>query len=100
MHGIYYAQTWKGYFTAPVSGTYTFRGVADNIFSFFISTVVGSTEISATPFISSSNVQTDWTDYYMDDVAGSEASVTLTAGSSYYIEAYHMNYGSTGYFRI
>ena len=49
---------------------------------------------------SSTTAQVDWSDYYYDDAVGSEASVTLAVGSSYYIEAYHINYGSTGYFRI
>jgi hypothetical protein len=31
-YGSYYAQSWKGYFTAPVSGSYTFRGIADDVF--------------------------------------------------------------------
>lgn len=99
-YGSNYAQTWKGYFTAPVSGSYTFRGLADDAFSFYISSVAGSTEISNTPLISSSSVQTYWSDFYYDDVAGSEAAVTLTAGMSYYIEAYHMNFAGAGYFRI
>ena len=37
-----YAQAWSGYFTAPVDGAYTFRGIADDRFSFFLATVPGS----------------------------------------------------------
>lgn len=37
-----YAQAWSGYFTAPADGTYTFRGVADDYFSFYLATVPGS----------------------------------------------------------
>lgn len=74
--------------------------MADNIFSFYISTMVGLSEPPALPLISSSTNQAVWSNYYYDDTATSEAQVTLTAGKSYYIEAYHINYASTGYFRI
>lgn len=40
---VYFGETWKGYFTAPVSGTYTFRGIANYAFSMYLSPVYGST---------------------------------------------------------
>jgi len=32
--------------------------------------------------------------------SGHTASVTLEAGKSYYIEAYHINYGGSGFFNL
>ena len=43
VYGDYIAQTWKGYFTAPVSGTYTFRGIADDYFAVYVAQNYGST---------------------------------------------------------
>jgi hypothetical protein len=62
-YGQYYGQTWKGYFTAPVAGVYTFRGIADDTFSVYLATVTGSTELPATPLINSSYAQAD-SDFY------------------------------------
>lgn len=33
----YIAEYWKGYFTAPVTGNYTFRGLAQANFKMFLS---------------------------------------------------------------
>jgi hypothetical protein len=43
VYGANYAQVWKGYFTAPVSGVYTFRGLADDNFAVYVASVYGST---------------------------------------------------------
>ena len=59
--------------------------MADDVFSFFMGTTSGSTEYPALPLISTSTHQAVWSNYYYDDTATSEASVTLTAGSSYYL---------------
>jgi hypothetical protein len=37
IYGSYFGETWKGYFTAPVSGTYTFRGWGEYAFSLYLS---------------------------------------------------------------
>ena len=37
VYGQNYGQTWKGYFTAPVDGNYTFRGIADDYFALYLS---------------------------------------------------------------
>lgn len=100
MYGSNYGQTWNGYFTAPVSGTYVFRGIADDYFAFYISTTYGSTDLPATPLIYSNNHQKSWNNFYYDDSQFGEASVTLTAGMSYYIEAYHINTQGGGYFKV
>ena len=36
------AQSWRGYFTAPVSGNYTFVGSSDDVFRVYISPNYGS----------------------------------------------------------
>jgi hypothetical protein len=85
VYGSNYGQTWNGYFTAPVSGTYVFRGIADDYFAFYISSTYGSTDLPATPLIYSNTHQPYWNNYYIDDAPNGEASVTLSAGKSYYI---------------
>jgi hypothetical protein len=54
VYGHNYCQTWSGYFTAPVAGTYTFRGTANDYFSLYLATTYGSTELPATALIHSS----------------------------------------------
>jgi len=98
-YGTYYGQTWKGYFTAPVSGSYTFRGMADDVFSLYLATTTGSTELPLTPLIYSNSWQQD-TDFFINDIPSAEGSATLVGGQSYYLEAYHINYGSGGTFRL
>ena len=83
VYGSYYSQTWNGYFTAPVSGDYTFIGTADDVFSFYLATVTGSTELPASPLIYS-NVPQYWDDFYMRNTPTAMATVTLQAGMSYY----------------
>lgn len=43
LYGTYYAQTFKGYFYAPVSGNYTFRGAADDSFELLMNRESGTT---------------------------------------------------------
>jgi hypothetical protein len=98
-YGEYYSQTWNGYFTAPVSGDYTFFGTADDQFRFYLATVTGSTELPASPLLSSTGAQY-WNDFYINNRPTATATVTLQQGMSYYFEAYHINGVSTGNFRI
>lgn len=98
-YGSYYSQTWNSYFTAPVSGDYTFTGTADDAFSFYLATVTGSTELPASPLLYSNGAQY-WNDFYMNSRPNAMATVTLQAGMSYYFEAYHINWMGTGNFRI
>jgi len=74
--GEYYGQVWKGYFTAPVSGEYTFRGNSDDAFRMFLATEYGSTTLPTHPLIQH--------DYYqlLDqpftvDFSSAEATVTM-----------------------
>jgi hypothetical protein len=82
-YGTSYSQTWNGYFTAPVSGEYTFTGNADDAFSFYLATVTGSTELPASPLIYSNWAQS-WNDFYMNNRPTATATITLQAGQSYY----------------
>jgi len=96
------AQAWRGYFTAPVTGTYVFRGNADDQFRVYLDHTYGSVDPASltTPLISSSTVQT-FMDYFNKDVPSSQASIELEAGKSYYLEAYHMDTGAgTGFFEL
>ena len=84
VYGSNYAQTWKGYFTAPVTGTYTFRGTADDEFAFYFSPTYGSTaDLPALPLISSNTAQT-MGNYFMDNIANATGSIDLVSGRSYY----------------
>jgi hypothetical protein len=48
----YFAQIFKGYFVAPTTGNYIFRGLADDFVSVYLSNVTGSAELNySTPLI-------------------------------------------------
>lgn len=85
MYGSYTGQTWKGYFTAPVSGTYTFSGWAMYAFAFFLGEVHGSVEVRSTPFIYSNSPQAIWTNSFYDYMPTAVRSIELIEGQSYYI---------------
>ena len=93
------AQVWRGYFTAPVAGDYTFRGNADDKFSFYLASNYGSQEPPATPLLETTAHQYIFNPFITNRV-GHSATVTLEAGKSYYMEAYHLNTGNTGFFNL
>lgn len=95
-----YGQTWNGYFTAPTSGLYVFRGIGDDVFSFYISSVPGSTELPTDPLIFTNGAQSGWNNYYFSDSLTGEGNITLAAGKSYYIEVFHIKYSGSGYFKL
>lgn len=66
-YGTNYGQIYTGYFKAPATGTYTFRGVTDDHFSFWLATVHGSVELPNSPLISSTTVQ-NRNNFYIVDV--------------------------------
>lgn len=99
VYGSYYAQTWKGYFTAPVDGMYTFRGTADDQFSLYLAADYGSTELPTSPLIQSTTAQI-MDSFYLIDIVTAEADINLLSGKSYYLEAYHINFGGTGFFDL
>ena len=98
-YGTYYGEVFSGYFTAPVSGNYIFRGVADDSFAVYLSSTYGSAEPAATPLIYSNTVQ-NFDNFYISDVPTAQGSVALTAGQSYYIEVYHINHAGAGNLRV
>lgn len=93
------AQVWRGYFTAPVTGTYTFRGYADDSFRVYLATTYGSTELPTDPLIYSNTHQYMYYPF-ANDISTSVANASLEAGKSYNIEVYHINSGSYGYVDI
>jgi hypothetical protein len=48
IYGSLYGQVFKGYFKAPTTGNYIFRGLADDFVSLYMSNVSGSAEINYT----------------------------------------------------
>lgn len=78
------AQVWRGYFTAPSTGTYTFRGQADDLFSFYIQANYGSADPATTPLLESSYYQIMFHSFSSSQPKY-EGTVDLEAGKSYYI---------------
>ncbi len=66
VYGSYYAQTWNGYFTAPKTGVYTFRGNSDDFFSFFLAANYGSKELPTNPLIYANGNQLMWNFWIID----------------------------------
>ena len=95
IYGSYYLQSWRGYFTAPATGTYTFRGEADDQFALYISSTYGTAEPSVTPLIEQTTWNRIWSGFYKYKPTAN-AQIDLVQGRSYYIETYHMNYGGPG----
>jgi hypothetical protein len=97
----YKGEVWKGYFLAPTSGNYTFRGWASYAFAFYISSTYGSARPSQTPLIYSNASQYQWNNTFIDNIPTVSGTVELEANRSYYIEAYHITYyDGNGKFRI
>ena len=96
------AQSWRGYFTAPSTGNYTFRGSADDSFRVYISSTHGSAEVPALneSLIYSTGHQNEL-NFYENFKPTAEGTVEMTGGKSYYIEAYQLDSGGgTGYFYL
>ena len=95
-----YAQSWQGYFTAPVTGNYVFRGTADDLFTCYLAQSYGSADPATTPLISSS-ISQSYGNFYLTHVPTAEAlSVPLVANRSYFLECYHINTGGSGFFSL
>ena len=70
------AQTWNGYFTAPNTGTYTFRVTADDIAALYIQTTYGSVEAPTTPLLETSTHQYMFYPF-LTNPSGHEATIDL-----------------------
>jgi len=95
-----YTQSWQGYFTAPVTGNYAFRGVADDFFACYLNQNHGSADPATTPLIFSNTFQRIG-NFYLNDVPTAEAlRVPLVANRSYFLECYHINLWGPGFFSL
>lgn len=94
-----YGEFFSGYFTAPVNGTYKFRGVADDAFALYINPTYGSVETPLISLISSPSYQ-DMNNFYIVYMPSAENTIALVGGMSYYIEVYHLNNGGNGHLRV
>lgn len=59
----------SGYFYAPVTGSYIFRGSADDNFGLYISDDFGSASVNAAPHISDDSHASDADNYYIRNSA-------------------------------
>ena len=104
MYGSYYGEVFKGYFYAPVTGNYIFRGMADDSFALYVSSVSGTTNmLNPNPLIYDYQPSSSKTNLYIahhSTALGDSTPLSLQAGSYYYMEAYHINLAGTGLFYI
>jgi aryl-phospho-beta-D-glucosidase BglC (GH1 family) len=75
MPGTNYSVKWKGWITAPYSGTWTITETSDDGFGVYVDGVA---------------VVEDWPAHGPREKSG---TVTLTGGQPRYLEVYHVNYG-------
>ena len=75
MPGTNYSVKWKGWITAPYSGTWTITETSDDAVGVYIDGVL---------------IVSDWSAHAPREKSG---TVTLTGGQSRYIEIHHINYG-------
>ena len=101
----YYVQVLKGYFLAPTTGNYIFRGLADDYLEVYLSSIKGSQEgiNYSKPLIKStswyqSNSMSNY--YLMNTPALTSSPIAMTAGDAYYMEVYHYNDGGAGSFKV
>ena len=75
MPGTQYSVKWKGWITAPYSGTWTITETSDDAFGVYVDGVA---------------VVEDWPAHGPREKSG---TLTLTGGQPRYLEVYHINYG-------
>ena len=101
VYGEYYGQVFKGYFYAPVSGNYTFRGSADDSFGLYMSDEYGSKSLNSDPLIYASSHSSDADNYYLTNYSTAvNGEKLLEGGKYYYTELYQVNGGSTGFLKV
>lgn len=99
-YGSNYGQIFKGYFKAPKSGNYTFRGAADDNFGLYMSDNYGSATVNDTPIIYASSYTDQMFNHFIYYQATAHAEVELEEGKYYYMELYHVNGGGGGQMQI
>ena len=98
-----YGEVFKGYFYAPVTGNYIFRGVCDDNFGLYISEEYGSVSVPATPYIYEDSYTPRSNAYNLfitNHTTAFGEEIAFEAGRYYYMEAYHLNTGGEGYMKI
>ena len=100
-YGNRYGQVYKGYFLAPKTGDYIFRGAADDNFALYISDNYGTATINPTPYIYADSAAASTTNLYISNQTTAHGAPRyMEEGKYYYMEAYHVNVGGTGFFSI
>ena len=101
MYGSYYGQAFKGYFYAPVTGNYTFRGSADDSFGLYISDEYGSATVNPVPLIHQYHASADVDNHYISNHSTAlDGEKFLEGGKYYYMEVYHINIAGGGFLKI
>lgn len=96
-YGDDYISRLKGFFRAPTTGTYTFIASGDDEFQVDISLIADSSDRANLVNIISKNGATKYREFRDDAQYG---NATLTAGSLYYMEAYHRESWGSDFFTL
>lgn len=97
-----YGKVFKGYFYAPASGDYIFRGAANNNFGLYISDDYGTATVNPKPYIYQDSPTLNKDNYYIDNIPGAIGQPRfLEGGKHYYMELYMISEGDgEGYVKI
>lgn len=90
---------WRGYFYAPVNGTYQFAGIADDAFGLQISSVQNSANLANLQTLITNGYSGDDFNPYTTGAVSAIESKNLSVGY-YYVEIANFNWGGSGDFRI
>lgn len=91
----------KGYFYAPVSGNYTFRGASDDQFALLMNLVYGTTTGPLTQIISGASWGSSADNYYISNSSSTMGAPRYLEGDRYYyMQLYHINSASGGWLKI
>lgn len=103
IYGTNYGQVFKGYFTAPAAGSYSFRAIVDDQLFFYLSSVSGSAEVNYSSPLMSSNTSSNnaWDmDYNFQNTSLVSQPVALQANEVRYFEVWHINTVGSGNFSV
>lgn len=101
-----FAEVFKGYFIAPTTGAYLFRAMGDESVELNIASVTGSfvdmsTETNRILYSPTRTADpTQPSNYFYNSQGLVSSPIQMTAGASYYIEAYHTSSKNGGSFRM